>query len=242
MSLRKARYGPRAQGSQARAPVKRSSSNSRFPRRTTQIASRAGYLKPRYGCVRAYPTITSDRFKTTHKYSLAVEIAISSGISTPQVFRGNSIFDPDFTSTGYTCMGYSTLAALYNRYLVTSSSIRIRAASDSPVQVAVVPVLTSSTISTATEDLAENAYGKDMMTAAGTVREMSSSMSTSRMWGQTLTDGSFAAATGANPSNSWFWHIKVGHLFGAGTATVNLIVDIVYYTEWSARVSYSTRT
>jgi len=240
MSLRKAYYGRRAQGSQARASVKRRPTNSRFPRRTTQ--KRGSYLAPRYGVGRAYPSISSDRLKTCHKYSLALEISVASGVSTPYVFRGNSAYDPDFTSTGYNAMGFATLAALYGRYQVTHSSIRVRASSDTPCQVSLVPSLLSSTLSSSTEDYAENTYGKDILTAQGNVKEMYSSMSTSKMFGEIPAGSAFSAGITANPASPWYWHIKAGHIFGEGTATVNLVVDLVYYTEWSQRVSYSTRT
>lgn len=44
-----------------------------------------------------------------------------------QVFRLNSVWDPDYTGTGVTCTGYSTLADLYGRYFVHGSTVLVEA-------------------------------------------------------------------------------------------------------------------
>jgi len=42
-----------------------------------------------------------------------------------QVYRLNSVWDPDFTGTGVTATGYSTFAALYGRYFVHGSEVQV---------------------------------------------------------------------------------------------------------------------
>jgi len=236
----------RAQGGQARSFPRRVGAKSRVSRGTTQGSrfgrGKFGYLKPRFNFGRGLPAIASDRYRTKHKYSFAVAISVTAGVSSPYVLRGNSVFDPDFTSTGYSAMGYGTLATLYNRYQVTGSSIRVRCVSTNAAQVSVMPSISSGTISTAAEDYAENPYGKDVMlqTASG-VQIINSYMSTSKMYGE-LTDADFAGAAGANPANPWYWHIKAGPVISAAaTVDVYVLVDLVYYTEWSRRFSLSTR-
>lgn len=41
-----------------------------------------------------------DRYMMKMKYSRTVELTAVGGITGTYVFRGNSIYDPDFTSTG----------------------------------------------------------------------------------------------------------------------------------------------
>ncbi len=49
-------------------------------------------------------------------------------------FRANSLFDPDFTSTGHQPMGFDQIALGYDHYTVTGSKITIRALKSTSVQ------------------------------------------------------------------------------------------------------------
>lgn len=238
------KQGLRAQGGQARS-YRRSGVKSRskkgFARRTTQSKD---YFRPRFGISRSLQPISGDRYRTTHKYSTSLIISVTSGVSNVYVFRGNSVYDPDFTSTGYSALGYGTMSGLYARYLVTGSSIRVRStslgSSALPVHIGLVPSLSSSAISSSPADLAENAYGKDVLGSSQYLTGMSNYMSTSKIYGEALQDDNYAGAVGFNPTNSWFWQLKIENS-NIDTTAVNVLVDLVYYTEWSRRSSFSSR-
>lgn len=238
----------RTQGGKARRSGVKSRSGSSFKGRTTQIASRfgrgkQGYAAARFQLGRGLPTLTADRYRTTLKYSLILNTSIVSGVSSPYVFRGNSVYDPDFTSTGYNCLGFSTLALLYQRYQVTGSSIRVRASTSAGpgVQLSVLPSLFSATVSSTSEDYAENPYGKDVLTNAYMPPELRSYMSTSKMYGDKVLDANYSAGIAANPTNEWFWQVKCSPMDIGTTSTVYVLVDLVYYVEFSRRFAYSTR-
>lgn len=242
MSLRQASSFRRKQGSQSRGVVKRRGAYSRYSRGATQ--KRSLYYRPRYGLSVGYPTISGDRYRTTHKYSVGLLVTLVSGVSSPYVFRGNSIYDPDYTSTGYSALGYATMASLYGTYTVTGSRIRVRVASTflDPTQVSLLPCLVSSTISSDSGDYASNAYGKDVLVMDSVVKEMDHYMSTSKLFGEALLSPQFSSNTGSNPASPWYWQLKCTPAGGAASnGSVSILVDITYYVEWSRRSAFATR-
>lgn len=76
----------------------------------------------------------------------------TSGATQLWEFRANSVYDPDYTYTGHQPTGFDELAALYQRYLVTSSSIEVEASqlsssgSNIPIVVAILPRLEQNAI------------------------------------------------------------------------------------------------
>ncbi len=173
-----------------------------------------------------------------------MNLATSSGVSSPYVFRGNSIYDPDFTSTGYSAMGCATLSNLYGRFMVTGCSIRVRAFSNGGVGalLAVIPTLVSGTISSSSLDYSENPYAKNLMlgNSGAPPRPLSIYMPTSKMIGQVL-DTNNSHATGGNPATEWFWQLKIDRLNGTEDVECDIVVDLVYYVEAYRRSSYATR-
>ena len=82
-----------------------------------------------------------DRIQTTLRYSDIWGLA--PGAQAGQyTYRGNSLFDPDYTSTGHQPRYFDQYSAVYSKYLVTSSSIKVSVMNDvgtSPVFVVVFP-------------------------------------------------------------------------------------------------------
>lgn len=61
--------------------------------------------------------------KALLRYSQVVEINPATGIPSAQLFRANSIHDPDFTGIGHQPYGHDTYASIYNHYNVRSATI-----------------------------------------------------------------------------------------------------------------------
>jgi len=60
-----------------------------------------------------------------HKYAQYVNLDATAGALAKQVFRANSLFDPDYTGTGHQPMGHDEMNAVYGHYLVLRSEIRV---------------------------------------------------------------------------------------------------------------------
>jgi len=66
-----------------------------------------------------------DSTQSVHRYSQYVNLDPSMGAATKQVFRANSLYDPDLTGTGHQPMGRDELSAVYGHYLVTNAKITV---------------------------------------------------------------------------------------------------------------------
>jgi hypothetical protein len=62
---------------------------------------------------------------TKFKYASLFDTSLVAGAISDQVFRSNSLFDPDRTNAGHQPLGFDQIAALYNRYHVYGLSWHI---------------------------------------------------------------------------------------------------------------------
>jgi len=59
------------------------------------------------------------------KYSDRLDFQVTSGLTGHYVYRGNSLFDPDYSSGGHQPSGYNFWKQAYDRYRVFASRIKI---------------------------------------------------------------------------------------------------------------------
>lgn len=60
------------------------------------------------------------------RYCQEISLTITSGYMAYHGFRLNSLFDPDYTSTGHQPLGFDQWAAIYDKYCVTRAAISCR--------------------------------------------------------------------------------------------------------------------
>lgn len=166
------------------------------------------------------------------------------------VYRGNSLFDPDLTGTGGQPFGFDQWTAFYGSYTVLGSSIEVVSMLNNNSAVgntraAVIPTNTSSQFGAAQQELAEEVpYGKwgtCRMGAAGVGQcTVKSYMSTAKMAGVVrpavqIAD-SFSALYTANPTAPWFWHV-INYFPGGSVGNQSLIqnVKLTYYCVFEGR-------
>jgi hypothetical protein len=66
-----------------------------------------------------------DRFETKMRYQVTFQLTGASGATVTRIFRLNSLYDPDYTGVGVTAYGLSQLSALYSKYLVTRTHVKM---------------------------------------------------------------------------------------------------------------------
>lgn len=69
-----------------------------------------------------------DRYAARLRYTQFVELnmtAIGSGVGVQHRFRANSLYDPDFDTTGAQPRGFDQLAAIYDHYTVIGSRMKV---------------------------------------------------------------------------------------------------------------------
>lgn len=166
------------------------------------------------------------------------------GASTDYVFRGNSIFDPDYAMGGTQPLGHDQWAAFYERYLVRASAIKIQVLNNSTTY-------TGNTLInlTASEDVVSRTYDEwaaypyntnqvlAPVSAGGNGVFLESYMSTRKIFGCTRElDDVYEAPMGNNPSKQWYWTIQVAAMNGITAPNLTMKVEMTYYVELSERV------
>lgn len=186
-------------------------------------------------------SVIPDKLFCKLKYSQFFSLT-SAGVNR-QVFRGNSLFDPDLTGIGHQPRGFDEWSALYTRYKVHASSIKITAVCvDSNVNVLnVVPAVTSDLSVTAIswEDLTEMPYAKYRYMAPGNVGVsrtiVSHFASTKSIRGEKILDDDYSALITTNPQKEWHWHVAVSQFDNVSNPAVSIICEIIYHCEFFRR-------
>jgi hypothetical protein len=192
------------------------------------------------------PFVVPDTVYTTLPYVYTAQLNTGSQPYQDQIFRGNSIYDPDYSGAGGQPLGRDEWSNFYQNYRVHSSRISVSFASVSggatQQDVAVVPntdTSTYNTISRVFETPYETHGALTGVSAKGEIT-LRNRMTTARIFGVTDTavevDDQFRAAAGANPTNSWYWHVFTSDR-GGSEANVYITVKINYFVEFYKRVN-----
>ncbi len=185
--------------------------------------------------------IIPSMFRGKMAYDTVVAMTPAAGAASANVFRWNSVYDPDFTGVGASAVAYSQLSALYNRYRVLAAKMSVTFVNTSTTTpltcfIALNPVNTVGT--NIAQILAQrHIWTRSLGTVAGnaTVSHTVSSP-VHLVYGvpkrQVRDEDDYAAVVGANPNNVVYAH--VGAYANGGTGgTYNIHVRIEYDVVWS---------
>lgn len=208
---------------------------SRRPRRR-RVKRRRRTAVARVRRVSGFP----DMMYTTLKYTTHINF---SQISNTQTFRGNSLFDIDFTSIGGQPLWFDQYAAIYDRYLVFGSSLSVQVMNLSSTvtgQIAILPSVSSSPVSTNPVNLKEQNYSRYSLiqrNSGSKVTRLFNRISTKKIRGETILDDSHGALVGSNPSRVWFWHVVAacGDL-GADSVSLTLVITLSLRVKFHKRI------
>lgn len=176
------------------------------------------------------------------KYTENVQTIGSPGF---YAFRGNDLFDPNYTGTGHQPYLADQLCRLYSRYVVLGSKIIVRAATEDTSatgRLLVRPSITATSISDYNLSV-ERPDSKNCFFTKEQPCKISYYASTKHVQGvkdvqDTIyhgtsdTTGPISGPTGSGP---WFWAIATDAADGA-TITCQLQVEIVYYVKLFKRL------
>lgn len=191
------------------------------------------------------PTIVPDRSYIKFKYTTYVNQVIGAGSYYQSVYRGNSLYDPDFQVGGRQPLGYNIWSQFYNKYCVHGAKVRVsitNIGAGTNAYVVVVPETTPSVPFTNITELTMYPYSRHCVASQATGMDRSKVkhyMSTKKIWGvhkaAVLADQNYASLTSNNPVNTWYWNIFVDTPDAAKATNVQLKIDIVYYAEMYER-------
>jgi hypothetical protein len=184
-----------------------------------------------------------DRFKADQPFGSFQVYAPPAASFATYTYRGNSVYDPDFSGTGSTASSYTQLSALYNRYRVFGSRLEIDAINlgTTPLTVYICASITNTPPTIASGGLiAARHVFERTVGAAGSgpiFLKHTASARTSKIFGvpetQVLCEDDFAGLVGGNPNNVWYWHLVVFNPSAAAAGSMNIKVRINYDTVWS---------
>lgn len=176
--------------------------------------------------VQAFP----DRYVTTLIYEDTQGITGANPYAS-YIYRGNSVFDPDYTGIGHQPTGFDNLAALYGRYRVLSSEITCSAlnnAGNTPAVICVIPntdILTYTSVNEWKESFRAKKSATIPVAGYGT-RNVTHRCTTGAILGLNDVEKwneDTASDVGTNPGHVWYWNVVALNMLVTG---VNLSVDI----------------
>lgn len=166
-----------------------------------------------------------------------------SGVAQQYTYRGNSLFDPDFTSTGHQPMYYDQYISVYEKYRVYGSSIKITVVNigtttDSPCEVVIaptssVPTFTSSSMA---KEVARATYTGLLPAGQFRTGRASNDITTATILGlrgPQIYDLDYAAIFSANPTQLWYWALYLYPTIGS--LDLVMTVTITYDCEFFDR-------
>lgn len=204
------------------------------------LAGRSTAATGRIGTANA---LAPDAMYTVLKWSNTYQLAAAPG--NRLVIRGNSLFDPGFTTGSTQPVGFDQWAAIYNFYRVLWSKITVsyvgRTSATDNQLISVYPSLSSNPFTTSYDANASQAYGKSKIYQAGNSEPiyLSIYMTTKKIYGdRSDNDAVYQAATTTNPSSPWYWVCDIVQFSGGNADTTSYIkVDVSYGARFEGRAS-----
>lgn len=179
-----------------------------------------------------------DRFKIVQAYGTYFIGAPAAGAQSWNSFRGNSVFDPDFSGGGSTAFSFTQCAAIYNRYRVLGSRITLDVinSGSAPLRIALVATIANSP-PTASYLPGQRHVAQGMIGTSGTVGWKHTAFArTASVFGvpesQVLSEDDFAGLSSGNPNNVWYWHVVMFNP-SAVAGLCSVAVRIEYDVAWS---------
>lgn len=200
--------------------------------------------KKSYGLT-ANPIGISDQFTTDMPYGAAFAINIAAGSASYYSWRGNSVYDPDYTGVGYTAFHYSKLSLLYNRYRVLSSQIELAVMNTGAAACTAYLIATIVNGPPGVNQMlgSKHVAFAQIVPGGPATWKHKAGMTTHECFGvpasQVISEDDFAGLVGGNPNNAWYWHVYfVNNTAVATTVEINLRLN--FKTRWSMPLAVSS--
>lgn len=185
------------------------------------------------------PTVASDQLFVKMRYTKLFSLNSATGIMAQQVFRGNSLFDPEEPIGGGQPMGRDQYAALYQSYQVMGSKIKIefspRESADGIGTVfGTVPIDIATSV-TGIAQAIELPYSKHMSAPNGQSKAIviNNYISTKSKFGykDILQSDKLSSLQGSSPSEQFYWTVYGIAVDGLGTVVIDCVATITYYVR-----------
>lgn len=225
--------------------MKRKFARSRKLKRRSRPYKKRAYVRRRgYGNVsRQRTSVVSDRQIVRLKYVALVELNVAANMLGTYVFRLNSLYDPDLTSTGHQPMGFDQWSSMYYNYRVFKTFINVKLALNTQNPATVAFCITPFALTTSSVDitrLIEQPYCKyrhyEYEVPQRAYKRM---VHIPKIVNQTVLqyrgDDNNWALTNANPAQVCNFTIVAGGTVPANAVDLQGVVELVFFAEMFGR-------
>jgi len=172
-----------------------------------------------------------------------------SSLSTSHIYRANSCFDPDYTSSGHQPMGYDQWSAIYSKYVVLGA--RLKMIYTPALSTNVTPAMFGITFSTdasplsnysSLDNILESKLTSQSVRTAGSTTANGSNVTQSvtkyfsakKFFGSVyIGDGSsHSAETGSDPSQQAYFGCWAASIDGNNPGSLSFRVEIEYIVQF----------
>lgn len=176
-----------------------------------------------------------DTLRVRLHYSELVEMTSANDIKN-YIFRGNSLYDPNYTGVGHQPLYYDTYTSMYQKYRVLGSKITCKFINNTS-QCAAVAVIVPNTDAlnvlnyASIRELPRSKATPPIPVSARYAHTFSSIASTRQVCGISSAeqwDEEWAGTSGSNPSQVWYWNIFMTTMVPNFTLLAQMQVDIIY--------------
>jgi len=224
-------------------PYRKKNQRAKKAPRKRYNKKKAKYNKPTTTIVRS-PGF-ADSLYVRLKYAETVQMNSGSAHYYTYAYRGNSLFDPNYTGAGHQPMYFDQYSAIYNRYRVMGCAIKINAinVSNSAAAYLIIQSGTDTSLPTDVTQLLEQSRAHITRTIPVASRypvAIKSYVSTRKACGlnkKQIFDEDFSALVTANPAQLWYHNIMVQSVDGLTYPNVQLMVTLTYYCQFFDRTT-----
>ena len=164
------------------------------------------------------------------------------------VFRGNSLYDPDYTGTGHQPRYYDQLTPVYGRYKVLGSECSVEMINGSATSGALFALTPNTEILTFTSwqlasELPRSKVSDIVPVSSRYPFKLKSRVSTTTICGllpRQVNDEDWSASIGSNPLQLWYWNINISSIDTTTHLAVSFRVRLVYDAVMYDRLDVGT--
>jgi len=175
----------------------------------------------------------------THRYFESVNLSPASGVLGKYRFIANSLFDPNFTSTGHQPMGFDNCSLIWNHYTVIGSKIKITflpVANSPSFAYGIYTDDDSTNNATVYTEIAEQSASVTRYSAAGNTepKTITKNWSAKKTFGgNVLSNINLQGTTSSSPLDSTVFIVYAQATDGTTSLTTQLAIEIEYIAVWS---------
>lgn len=183
----------------------------------------------------AYPIYGfPDKMRAQIRYCDSFGISSITGAIGKQLYRANSLYDPDYTNTGHQPLYYDTYAAIYDHYSVIKSHITVEFINtNTSTWVAGLVIEDDATTTSTVDTLFEQNHGvsKSLTPLSGSFSKavFKSTFDAKKILGiDPFNTQGYKTGVASNPTEESYFLVWGADLLGSGTTYIQMKVEIVF--------------